>query len=818
MDAWQPSYLPEFDYAESGAASAYDENAFVQQDELLVADPGRQTYGPGFPHRRNMATLKQGDYLIKVDTGARVNILSVADASRLGYDYRDFEKSPVFLVGFNRAIVQPRGQLRARVRVNGQAFETTFQIVEQCNSPLLCLRDAERAGLVSVARSHQPAPVSEFNYYKHEIVTLKLKPDAVPKQFAPRKVPLALQAQAKSQLNEMLDDGVIERVNEPCEWVHPMQIAFKPDGRLRICMDPRYLNQYLERAIFPFPSLDQVFTSVKGAKFFSKIDLTWGFWNLRLDEASSRLCTFVTPWGVFRYKRLPFGVSPAPEVFHRVLADVLRELPGVLHYVDDVLIYGATREEHDQRLRVVLQRLELAGFAISKPKSVFNKTSVVFLGHLVSGESIRPDPAKIVALQEMLPPTNISEHRGLMGFVNFLAQYLPHFSALTEPLRRLQSGKTLFKWTEDQQRSFELLKQLFAEEPCLAPFDEQAPLTLATDASSTGLGAVLLQRGRPVMYVARSLTDAEKRYSTIEKELLAVVFALKRCHFYTYGRPVKVMTDHRSLLGLVESDLEQMSPRLRRFTERLFPYSLTWEYIPGKTNFIPDYLSRRSPAKPSQVEEAVALTFDAADKRFTRLLLGGGEFYQRLASESANDATFSYLRKCVTDGWPRRISPAHLEATKYWPLRHRLRVSGPFLLLEDDRVCVPYSLTAEAVQLLHLGHPGIVGMKEKARRVLYWPGWSRDVAAFVQGCLPCAAQAAAAPKPPLFSEPPPEFPGDQVAADHFQYQQEAGVSGMHRHFFRVSFFVPVQDAHDGVPADSSSSGVFANGPTEGVPV
>jgi hypothetical protein len=134
------------------------------------------------------------------------------------------------------------------------------------------------------------------------------------------------------------------------------------------------------------------------------------------------------------------------------------------------------------------------------------------------------------------------------------------------------------------------------------------------------------------MYVARSLTEAERRYSTIEKELLAVVFALKRCHFYTYGRLVTVMTDHRSLLGLVDLDLEQMSPRLRRFTEQLFPSSLKWEYIPGKTNFIPDYLSGRSPATATAVEEATALMYDAADKRFTRLLLGGGEFYQKLAN------------------------------------------------------------------------------------------------------------------------------------------------------------------------------------------
>ncbi len=252
-----------------------------------------------------------------------------------------------------------------------------------------------------------------------------------------------------------------------------------------------------------------------------------------------------------------------------------------------------------------------------------------------------------------------------------------------------------------------------------------------------------------------------------------MVFALLRCHFYTFGRPVKILTDHRSLLGLVDSDLEQMTPRLRRFTERLFPYALTWEHIPGKENFIPDYLSPMSPVRPDKVDTAEALTFDAADSRFTKLLLGGGPFYEQLAAASLDDSTFQFLRRCVHDGWPRR-PPAHLPlATKYWPLRFKLRVSGPFLLLEDDRVCVPSSLTTDALRLFHQGHPGLNGMSAKARRVVYWPGWSRDMHNFIRACVPCATQAAAIPRPTFFFEPPPMFPGDHVASDHFVFGPES---------------------------------------------
>ncbi len=800
--AWPPHYLPQFQDAGEASAAAYDGYQFAQ-DEVITGQDALQrvtdnvglSYGYGYPHRRSWHDINETstvsppvhewcvpvnfprcDYICKVDTGARVNVISLSDLSRLGYTRSDLQPSQVCLVGFNKSVVRPVGTLRVRIRVNGVSFVTEFQVVDRCNSPLLCLADAARAQLVNMAATACMAPISESastpGCYRHEVVSLTLTPDAKPKQFPPRKVPLALQKQTREQLDEMLRDGVIERVTEPSPWCHPMQIAHKPDGRLRICMDPRYLNQYLERAIFPFPSLDQVFSSVRGSKFFSKIDLTWGFWNLQLDEASSKLCTFSTPWGVYRYRRLPFGVSPAPEVFHRVLADVLRDIPGVIHYVDDVLVFGVTQKEHDARLRVVLRRLREAGFALSEAKCHFSKPAVLFLGHLISGTAIKPDPDKISALQAMRPPTNISEHRGLMGFVNFLAQYLPHFSALTEPLRRLQSGKAHFKWTEDQQQAFDLIKRLFAEDPCLAPFDVYAPLSLATDASATGLGAVLLQHGRPVLYAARSLTDAEKRYSTIEKELLAVVFALRRCHFYTYGRVVRILTDHKSLLGLVGADLDQLTPRLRRFVERLFPYHLTWEHIPGKENVIPDYLSRMSPASPTRQEVAEALTMDTADTRFTHLLLGGGDFYQRMASSSFDDPLFKFLRASAAKGWQRK-PPLHVPgAGRYWPLRDRLRVAGPFLVLDDDRVCVPAALVPEALQLLHLGHPGTTGMCAKARQVLYWPGWTKDIRTHVQACIPCSETAAADRKPPFFLDAPPEHPGDHVAADHFQFRTE----------------------------------------------
>ncbi len=245
----------------------------------------------------------------KADTGAKVNVCSVADLARLGFRPCDLQGSNVYLIGFNRAVVYPVGALVTVVEINGVRFSTVFHVVEQCNSPLLCCKDLVRAGLIKIppqvpenrselaVRKEEPVHTVTAlkGKYKYEKVKLALRADAVPKQFPPRKVPLALKERTRQGLEQMERDGVIKKVTEPTEWCHAMTVAYKPNGvDLRICMDPRYLNQFLIRPIHPFPEVDEIFAMIQGCKFLTKIDMTWGFWNLELDEESSYLCTFAT--------------------------------------------------------------------------------------------------------------------------------------------------------------------------------------------------------------------------------------------------------------------------------------------------------------------------------------------------------------------------------------------------------------------------------------------------------------------------------------------------------------------------------------------
>ncbi len=816
FDQWQSSYAPEFPPAEEGGTADY---SGAMAAEYAPAEHVVLEYGPGFPHRSapqylpthtpassssaaeiclleadlntSVSTISEwwtpvqsakGSLHFKVDTGAKGNICSLRDLYRLGYTRHNLVRSNVYLLSFEKRVVQPLGTLLTRVKVNGVWIPFELHVVPRCNSPLLSLRDSVRVGLVQLPPTVLPSRppeesdyIEEFNAYNQEVVHLEVRDDAEPKQFPPRRVPLALQARTLFELQEMQKNGIIEPVNEPTRWCHPMIVTPKPNGRLRVCMDPRYLNQYLVRAIHPFPDMEEIFTQIRGATVFTKIDLTHGFWNLRLDPASSDLCVFATPWGRFRYLRLPFGVAPAPEVFHRVVADVIRGLPNVVHYIDDILIYAATREEHDSLVREVIRRLRAVGFAICADKCVFAQPTMTFLGHSVSGTCIKPDPLKLEALTCMQPPTNVAELNSFLGSVNYLARYVPRLAHLAEPLRRLQSSKVEFAWTTEQDAAFRAIRLALVESPGLAPFDPGAPVVVATDASHRGLGGVLMQHGRPVVYVARSLTPAESRYAIIEKELLAVSFVLSRCHFYTYGRPIVLQTDHKPLLGLVHADADRLSARLRRLVERLFPYNLQWEYIPGKDNLFPDALSRlsfTSASQPHDVEEAAI--FATSDEHKLSALMNGGPVFQNIAHDGQHDHQFMALRQCVRDGWPEKLvkrDVRHHILQPYWAQRAEIRELGPFLLY-GSRVCVPRTQHAAALHILHRGHPGVSLMLQRARNLFYWPGISADVHRVVADCRECALTRPSPPPEPLLSSTPATYPGECVAADFFDYNGE----------------------------------------------
>ena len=333
----------------------------------------------------------------------------------------------------------------------------------------------------------------------------------------------------------------------------------KPTGKLRICIDPKDLNKATRRSYYPIPTIDEILPDLREARVFSVFDVRNGFWHVELDEESSLLTTFITPFGRYRWLWMPFGLTSAPEEFRRRQRRVILEnLPGVVAIHDDILVIGkgAPREEakrdHDVKVHALMRRCREKNTTLNADKVKLSCNEVTFMGHLLTDEGLKHDPDKVRAILEMPKPTDVAAVRRLIGFVNYLQRFLPNLSGVCEPLRKLTHKDTAWRWTKEQQLAFDTMKQLVGEITILKYYQPSEELTLQCDASEKGLGAVISQNGQPLAFASRALSRAEVDYAQIEKELLAVLFGLGKIRQYTYGRPVQVQSNHKPLESIMK--------------------------------------------------------------------------------------------------------------------------------------------------------------------------------------------------------------------------------------------------------------------------
>ena len=302
----------------------------------------------------------------------------------------------------------------------------------------------------------------------------------------------------------------------------------KPN-KIRICIDPRDLNKAIQREHFPMMTREEVIASMSRAKVFSVLDATSGHWQVKLDEA----CTFNTPYGRYRFTRLPFGMKSAPEVFQHRMSELFEDVEGVKSIVDD-LIWGKDDEEHDNRLKQVLNRAREVNLKFNAKKCRIRQDEVPYVGHVLSKEGLKPDPEKILAVQEMQSPQNTTELKSFLGFIQYLAKFMHNMASESAPLRELIEKQVAWHWDQEQETSFHKLKQMASSTPVLGYYDPSKPLTLSVDASSKGLGAVLFQDEKSLAYASRPLTPAQQHYAQIEKETLAIVYEAQKFHHSSF--------------------------------------------------------------------------------------------------------------------------------------------------------------------------------------------------------------------------------------------------------------------------------------------
>ena len=509
-------------------------------------------------------------------------------------------KSHSKLVAYAGQRIQAKGKVMLTCQYKDKKYDVEFEVIKNKAPAILGGESCEEMGLVK--RLHVLKTESDILGEYEDLFTglgcipgvyhIKTDPEVTPVVHAPRKVPVAMKEKIETELKRMESLGVITKQTEPTDWVNSMVTVTKPN-KVRICIDPQDLNTAIKREHHPLRTItiEEVVAEMPNAKFFSVLDANHGFWQIQLDEESSHLCTFNTPFGRYRFKRLPSGISSAPEVFQRCIARHLEGLEGVVNVIDDILVWGESIEQHDRRLRQLLERLRSINLKLNRSKCKIRMTEISYIGHVLSEQGLKPDPEKIRAIQDMPAPEDKAALQRFTGLLQYLSKFIPNLSDISAPLRKLD-GNVEWHWGTEQQQSFDKLKALVSQAPVLKYYDVNKPVTLSVDASSEGLGAVLLQEGQPVAYGSRALTDCQKRYAQIEKELLAIVFGCEKFHQYIYGRRVHVESDHKPLEVIFKKSLLSAPARLQRMLMRLQKYSLDVKYKPGKEMHIADALSR----------------------------------------------------------------------------------------------------------------------------------------------------------------------------------------------------------------------------------
>lgn len=714
----------------------------------------------------------------QLDTGAKCNTLPESMLKSLN-------SPPVqlgprsYLKSYSNHKIPTAGTVTLPCQFRGTSQTLIFQIVQLDAVPVLGAKACKQLGLVQrVNVVDNPSVKNELEdiidqeTHKQLFVglgclpnmhTIKLDPAVQPVVHPPRRVPVSLRDRVKTELQRMEQMGVIVKQTEPTEWVNSMVTVVKP-GKVRICIDPKDLNRAIKREHFPMKTVDEVVSNMTGAKVFSKLDATSGFWQIRLDEESSRLCTFNSPFGRYRFTRLPFGIKSAPEVYQRIMSQMVEDIEGAEAIMDDILIWGVDRTQHDERLKKVLDRVLEYNLKLNLEKCEFRKNEVKYMGHVLS-HGLKIDPEKVRAVLSMPVPENKPDLQTFLGFVQYLGKFMPNMSAVSAPLRKLVEQDSEWIWSDEQNASFETLRQMASNAPVLRYYDPALPLTLSVDASSKGLGAVILQNGQPIAYASRALTAAQQNYAQIEKETLAVVFGCTKFHDYCYARRVEVETDHKPLQAIFNKPLYQAPSRLQRFLLAVQKYDLHVTYKPGKFMWLADTLSR------AYLKETPSdLIVDEAEVNMIHprnFLPVSKEKYELFQTETAKDSVLTELQQVVQSGWPDHKDNIPVTLREYWNFRDEI-ICIDGLLYKGAKLIVPKALHSSMLDKIHESHLGIVKCKARAREVFYWPGMSSQIEDIVARCTVCAEHAKGNNKEPMIPVDIPDRPWAKVAVDLFE--------------------------------------------------
>ena len=429
-------------------------------------------------------------------------------------------------------------------------------------------------------------------YGQHDIILSNNKPI----KQRPYKIPFAKEQVVDECVKKMLKMGIIEPSNS--QWSSPIVLVKKPDGSERFCVDYRKVNEATIKDCFPMPNVEDKLNKLHGCQFFTKLDCTSGYWQIKMSEKAKKITAFICHKGLYQFNVMPFGLCNAGATFQRIMESVLSDLHNSTAYIDDIFTFSKTFDEHLIHLEKLFERLKDANIKIKTRKCEFACEETMFLGYNVTNRGIKIDEERIKAIKDYPRPKTPKQVKRFIGLASYYRQFIDKFADIVQPLNKLTRKNCRFDWTDDCEKSFNKLINQLINAPILAFPDFNRSFYLSTDASNIGLGAVLYQlddqkREKVIFYASRSLKDCERNYSAIEKELLAIVFAVEKFKYYLYGREFTINTDHNPLTYL--NNVTLASSRLTRWRLKLSEYNFKIIYKRGVTNSNADALSRIEP-------------------------------------------------------------------------------------------------------------------------------------------------------------------------------------------------------------------------------
>ncbi|UYV60875.1 K02A2.6-like, partial [Cordylochernes scorpioides] len=687
----------------------------------------------------------EGNFIkFEMDTGSGLTLISEKDFKN-SLQHLKLEKASIIVRTYDGTVVPILGKINVKVECQDITYKLRALVVKGEKRALMGREWINRLKLGCFAVKHMPVEITIEEILKENqaLFVETTEPikgftfsvnmcDVNPIFHKARPVPFAIRPAVTEALDKMVAKGYLCEVASS-KWATPVVVVPKKNKEIRICCDFKVtLNKYLDTAAYPLPTQQDLFSTLAKGKYFSKLDLRNAYLQLEVDPGTRPLLTINTHKGLFRFKRMPFGLANAPSYFQSVMDRVLSGIGGVICYIDDVLIATASIEEHLALLKTIFARLAKYNIKLKKEKCLFLQKEIEYLGHLVTEEGIRPLDHKVQAIQKAKTPTNISELRSFLGLVNFYGKFIPNLPELLKPLHELLHKKRPWVWTKECGEAIDKCKNSITSERVLVPYDATLPLCLATDASQIGVGAVLSHiiegQERPIMFASRTLSEAEQNYSQIEKEALAIIYGVTKFHQFIYGRKFILITDHKPLVTILgsRSGIPTLSTsRLQRWALILSAYTYDIKFRRTQDHGNADLLSRF----PVGCEEIPRLNNVYALSYVEELPITAEE----IATETEKDEVLSLAKFYTQQGWPEKVAD-HLRP--YFQRKLELTVDGECLVW-GMRVVIPPSLRIKMLNCLHETHSGMNKMKAVARSHFWWPNLDTQIEFLVNKCRSC---------------------------------------------------------------------------------